>query len=83
MVFFAQRPDIALLPLVERCSSKDAAFVFCEGSVLCHLATVLREKRIPAIQIGYYHKGEYAEGKECVVDAQSEYITGRERISVT
>ncbi|TGY91156.1 hypothetical protein E5329_22575 [Petralouisia muris] len=83
MVFFAQRPDIALLPLVERCSSKDAAFVFCEGSVLCHLATVLREKRIPAIQIGYYHKGEYAEGKECVVNAQSEYITGRERISVT
>lgn len=81
-IFFTQRPDIAFLPLVEKCSSGNAAFVFSEGSVLSHLATVLREREIPAVQIGYYHRGEYAEGEECMIDAQSEYISGRERVSV-
>lgn len=82
IVFFCQRPDIDLLPIIDMYSPERIAFVFEEGSVLCHVATVLREKGIPAVQIGHYQKWKYPSGKICEVDAQSENISGWNRVFV-
>jgi len=48
-IFLCQRPDISLLKIIETYDHKKLGFIFREGSVLCHLALVLREKGIPAI----------------------------------
>lgn len=48
-VFLCGMPDISLLQLVEAKDPARVAFAFRDGSVLCHLAVVLRERRIPAI----------------------------------
>ena len=43
VVFLCERPDISLLNLVTGHSPQRIGFVFREGSMLCHLAIILRE----------------------------------------
>lgn len=50
MIFLCDLPDISLLDIVRGHDPKKIGFVFREGSILCHLAIVLREKGIPAIR---------------------------------
>ena len=50
-VFLCERPDISLLEVLRHCNPKRLGFIFRQASVLCHLAIVLREQGIPAIQI--------------------------------
>ena len=77
VIFLCQTPSISLLDLISKYDSKKIAFAFAEGSVLCHLAVVLREKRIPAIKIGDIDS--IAEGWY-VLDAETQGIRGKERL---
>ena len=79
VIFFCERPDISLLEVIRRYRSENIGFVFEDGSLLCHLAVVLREKGIPAIKIGE----PFAKSKSgiCTIDASSIGISGKERIS--
>jgi len=52
VVFLCERPDISLLGLVREYAPERIGFIFREGSMLCHLAIVLRERAIPALIIG-------------------------------
>lgn len=69
VVFFCQRPDISLLPLLDLHTTGQIGFVFEEGSVLCHMASTLREKAIPALLLQNQHKRDYPEGRVCVINA--------------
>lgn len=50
-LFYAKRPDISLLELLEEYSAENMGFIFEEGSVLAHLCIVLRERGVPAIML--------------------------------
>jgi hypothetical protein len=80
IVFFCRKPDIALLPLLEKYNPNNIGFVFEDGSVLCHLAVVLRERGIPAVKIGHFHEYEYPSGRICLLDAETIKTTGKERV---
>jgi len=78
IVFFCKSPAVSLLSLLERYESDKIGFVFQEGSFLCHLAAVLREKRIPAIKIGRFVAGLYK--GVCSIDAETRNISVEDRI---
>lgn len=48
-IFHAKRPDISLLELIEDYPPNAIGFIFEDGSILCHLAIILREQNIPAV----------------------------------
>ncbi len=48
-VIFADLPDISLLGTLEEFNERTIGFVFKQGSALCHLSIVLRERGIPAV----------------------------------
>ena len=77
VIFVCQTPSISLLDLISKYDNNKIAFVFAEGSVLCHLAVVLREKKIPAIKIGDI--SDITEGRY-VLDAETQGIKGKERL---
>lgn len=81
-IFFCDKPDISLLSIIHNYDKRRIGFVFAEGSVLCHLAVVLREMGIPAIKIGHYLEYEYKAGSICSIDAETPEISGKERIKV-
>ncbi|MCL2065532.1 MAG: PEP/pyruvate-binding domain-containing protein [Candidatus Cloacimonetes bacterium] len=78
VVFFCDTPAIALLSLLEQFDSEQIGFVFFEGSFLCHFASILREKRIPAIRIDALKAMPY-EGM-CTIDAETKNLLAKDRI---
>ncbi len=50
IIFYAKMPSIQLLDVLGLYDSDKIAFVFEEGSMLCHLSVLLRERKIPAIR---------------------------------
>jgi phosphohistidine swiveling domain-containing protein len=80
LIFFCKKPEIALLGLLEQYDPNKIAFVFQEGSILCHFAVVLREKCIPAIKIGDFMHG-FVDSDICTVDAEAPNKPGEERLS--
>ncbi len=76
IIFVCRTPSISLLDVIAKYDNDKISFVFAEGSVLCHLAVVLREKGIPAIfsDIDGIEKGKY------VLDAETTGLKGRERL---
>lgn len=48
-IFYADSPSIEFTRILEEYEADDIAFVFREGSVLCHFSVLLREKGVPAI----------------------------------
>ena len=81
VIFFCHRPNIALLPLLDRYHPGRIGFVFAEGSVLCHFAVALREKGIPAIRLDG-PLPSWPEGALCRLDGESPHLTGRERVTL-
>ena len=77
-IFFCKRPVISLLEIIDNHDPATIGFVFEEGSVLCHVAVVLREKGIPAIKTGVA-PDEFREGV-CTIDAGSAGLAGRDRV---
>lgn len=77
IIFLCQRPDISLLDLISKYDNDKISFAFAEGSTLCHLSVVLREKGIPAIRIG---KLDGMEEGRYLLDAETGGIRGKERL---
>jgi phosphohistidine swiveling domain-containing protein len=79
LIFLCKRPDISLLKVVQAHNPKKMGFIFEEGSMLCHLAIILREKGIPAI----IAKGFYGlkTGEIITVDSATPRLAKEERIS--
>lgn len=82
IVFFCKRPDIGLLDILNKYDNSNISFVFAEGSILCHLAVILREKNIPAIIIGEFQRFEYLNGVKCLIDADESSLIGKERVII-
>ena len=49
IIFYADLPSIKFIDILSKYPPEDIAFVFRDGSLLCHLSVLLREKGIPAI----------------------------------
>lgn len=62
IIFLAQRPDMSILDILERYDNSKIGFVFQEGSVLCHLAAILRERGIHAIKSTGIISGKESKG---------------------
>ena len=62
-VFFAEKPYSEFVDLLKYAKG----FIFKEGSVLCHLAILLREKEIPA-RIIYDEVLEYKDGDRILLE---------------
>jgi hypothetical protein len=61
-IFVAETPHIGLAPLLAQIDPHTCAFVFARGSLLCHLAVLLRENGVPAVCIGnvaWLHDGSH------------------------
>lgn len=52
IIFLCKSPSIALLELLYKYDNTRIAFAFEDGSILCHLAVVLRERSVPAAKVG-------------------------------
>jgi phosphohistidine swiveling domain-containing protein len=79
IVFCCEYPDISLLSVIAEYEPSSIAFVFEEGSVLCHLAVVLRERGIPAIRIG--SRQVLRNNEFCTIDAETPNLSALDRIS--
>ena len=79
LIFVTETPDIALLEILKHYNNDKIGFIFKEGSALSHFSIVLREKNIPAIVVG--KQIDFTENETIRVDAVSENIKGKERIS--
>ncbi len=77
IIFCCDTPNIGLLDLLDKYDNKHIGFVFKEGSVLCHLAVVLREKGVPAVNIGEIILDD---GDEYILDAENPELSGKERL---
>lgn len=77
VIFVCDRPSIALLDVIKHYDESKIAFVFRDGSILCHLSVVLREKGIPAIKCP---DCDYIEGKECILDAETIGVKKGDRV---
>ncbi|MCC8138344.1 MAG: PEP/pyruvate-binding domain-containing protein [Clostridiales bacterium] len=73
-IFFCPRPEISLRVIIEKYAPQRIGFVFEKSPVLCHLTSILREKHIPAVQIGKFDKKRYPNGAMCTLDT-SDYCT--------
>jgi len=49
IIFYAEMPSIKFIELLDKYDANKIAFLFKTGSILCHLAVLLRERKIPAL----------------------------------
>lgn len=49
-IFYADKPSIQLIDILNQYSAKTIGFIFGDGSMLCHFSVLLRERGIPAIR---------------------------------
>lgn len=77
-IFLCKRPDISLLKVIQNYNPQKLGFIFKEGSILSHLAIILREQGIPAIVIEDT-KGMLS-GKILTIDAITSGLKGKERL---
>jgi hypothetical protein len=77
-VVFADLPDISLLRLLGEYDEKKIGFVFREGSVLCHLSIVLRERGIPAVILG--QDFPVSDGEMVTIDASTPSLLPDQRV---
>ncbi len=71
-IYVASSPAVSLLQLVRSLDPRRSGFVFEEGSILCHLAIILRERGIPAViapDISKFHPDQVV-----TLDARSERL---------
>lgn len=78
LIYFCNRPDISLLKIIEKHDAQKLGFIFKEGSVLCHLAVILREKGIPAIVVKDFL--DLRQGAKIEIDATTSGLTRKGRI---
>lgn len=80
IIYFAERPALSLLEVVNaaRSHNRNIGFIFKEGSVLCHLAILLRESGIPALILPSSYK--LHEGEYVVLDTATHNIPISKRI---
>ena len=81
-IIFCEKPDISVLSVINRYNPRNVGCVFSDGSMLCHLAVILRERGIPAVRIGAYSRLQYPDGAVCMLDAESKGLAGRERLII-
>jgi predicted HTH domain antitoxin len=48
-IFYAELPSIEFIDILNKYNNRNIGFVFKNGSILCHLSILLRERGIPAI----------------------------------
>ena len=48
-IFYAELPSIEFIDILNKYNNRNIGFVFKNGSILCHLSVLLRERGIPAI----------------------------------
>lgn len=77
LIFVCETPSISLLNILDKYDNSRIAFAFSDGSILCHLAVVLRERGIPAIKCG---ETDCREGDLYLVDAETPGLHGEERL---
>lgn len=77
LIFVCETPSIALLDILDKYDNSRIAFAFSDGSILCHLAVVLRERGIPAIKCG---ETDCKEGDLYTIDAETPGLHGEERL---
>lgn len=80
IIFSCNKTSIELLNLIHSYDSKNIAFIFERGSILCHLSIVLREREIPAIQVGSFEECNLEFGAYYTVDAESEMTERTQRV---
>lgn len=49
-IFYADKPSIQLVDILNQYNSETIGFLFADGSMLCHFSVLLRERGIPAIR---------------------------------
>jgi rifampicin phosphotransferase len=77
-IYVCSSPYISLLDIIRRSNPKKIGFIFREASVLCHLAIILRENNIPAIQ--YDDCNNLSSGNIVTIDAIKPGLSRTERI---
>ena len=79
-IFICERPNIALLQLLQYCDPGKVGFIFRQGSTLCHLAIILRERHIPAV----VSEGviDIPPGRILTLDAITSGLSKRERVRI-
>ena len=77
-IFCCQLPSMSLLKIIQKFPHNRLGFVFREGSVLCHLAIILREQGIPAIIVEKLP--EVQAGEQWTINASMPGLKGRERL---
>lgn len=77
-IFVCDRPDISLLQVLENFDPNRVGFIFKEGSVLCHLAIILRERGIPAVVMG--DEVRFEPGEVVTVDASTSSLCSKDRV---
>lgn len=50
IIFYADKPSIQLVDILNQYNAKSIGFIFGDGSILCHFSVLLRERGIPAIR---------------------------------
>lgn len=80
IIFACKKTSIELLRLIYEHKSTNIGFLFESGSILCHLSVVLREKEIPAIQIGSFDALDLTYGAYYTIDAESASIDREQRV---
>lgn len=78
VIFLCESPDISLLEIISKHDPNKIGFIFREASILCHLAIILREKGIPAIQAQNYDK--LTPERIVTIDAVTSGLRGEERV---
>ncbi|MDY3332872.1 MAG: PEP/pyruvate-binding domain-containing protein [Gallibacter sp.] len=82
-VFLAEKPDIALQHLISEFDENNIGFIFKEGSQLCHLAVLLRERGIPAMIVGNkFDELISKDGMLVSLDTISEDISADDRVVI-
>ncbi len=80
-IFFVEKPEAALLKLLNQYPPDKIGFVFKEGSLLSHLSVVLREMGIPALIIGNkFMDFSKRQGDLCILDTQTPGLTLKKRL---
>ncbi len=78
VVFVCEMTHIAFLGVMDRYKDANIGFVFRSGSILSHLALVLRERRVPAVILPDLHLDE---GELVRLDATTPGLRSNERIT--
>jgi hypothetical protein len=78
IIYVCDKPYISLLTIVNEHQSGTVGFIFRDGSLLCHLAITLRERRIPAIILE--DQMILKEGKVIELDASTPNLASEQRV---